>query len=225
MFLSRLQLLSDAPRQPAFWQRLGDVYSLHKEVWRLFSDNPDKRRDFLYRLDLHRGRPQLYTLSPEPPHDPDRIWKIETKPFQPVLETDDRLAFALRANPTIKRDGSRHDVVMDAKRKLREQGIPPNEDPPTQAELVGEYAPRWLESKTERLGIELCEVRADGYHVHQFQKPAPNGKRPRNVTIATCDFTGILEVKEPKGFLRSVTEGIGPAKGFGCGLTLLRRVR
>lgn len=224
MYLSRLQLLPEAARRPAFWQRLGDVYSLHREMWRLFADDPEKERDFLYRLDLHRGKPRLYTLSPRRPQDPERIWKIEVKEFEPKLEKDDRLAFVLRANPTVKREGSRHDVVMDAKKKLQEEGIPPDERP-SQAELVAEHGPPWLEKKADRLGVELGEVRADGYQVHKFRKPGRNGKSNRDVTIATCDYTGVLAVKEPQRFVRKLAGGVGPAKGFGCGLMLLRRVR
>lgn len=227
MHLSRLTLRPDASRSPSFWQRLGDAYSLHKEVWRLFADDPDKDRDFLYRIDLHRGRPRLYTLSPGEPRDPGRLWKIETKPFRPRLRQGDRLGFVLRANPTVKRNGSRHDVVMDAKHRLREESTDPGrpqERPTTQAELVAEHGAGWLERKAEALGVGFVAIHADGYHVHRFEKPASNGRRRRQVTVATCDFQGALEIKDPERFAQAVTAGIGPAKGFGCGLALLRRL-
>lgn len=224
MHISRLTLRPDAARNPGYWQRLGDAYSLHREVWRLFADDPDKDRDFLYRIDLHRGRPTLYTLSPGEPRDPDELWKSETKPFRPLLRRGDRLGFVLRANPTVKREGKRHDVVMDAKKHLTENGASSGEPGPTQAELVAEHGARWLQRKTEHLGVGFEAIQADGYHVHRFEKPGRNGRRGRQVTVATCDFQGALEIEDPKRFVEAVTAGIGPAKGFGCGLALLRRL-
>lgn len=224
MFLSRLKLAADASREPAFWNRLGDAYALHQEVWRLFAGDPDRQRPFLYRLDLHRGRPVLFTLSDEEPVDPERLWRIEAKAFRPALAAGDRLAFQLRANPTVKRDDKRHDVVMDAKIRLREEALPAAERP-SQAELVAEHAPPWLERRASRLGVRFEAVEADGYHVHQFPRPARGGSRPHKVTVTTCDFQGLLRVEDPERLVTAVATGIGPAKGFGCGLMLLRRAR
>lgn len=224
MVLSRLTLAPDASRQPAFWHRLGDAYTLHQEVWRLFADDPDKERDFLYRLDLHRGRPVLYTLSGVAPVDAERLWLVEPKPFRPELAAGDRLAFALRANPTVKRDGRRHDVVMDAKQRFQREGVAPAARP-SQAELVAEHGAAWLERKGEGLGVRFDAVVADGYHVHQFARPAGKGGRTRRVTVATCDLQGLLTVGDPQRFVAAVAAGVGPAKGFGCGLMLLKRAR
>lgn len=224
MFLSRLTLAADASHEAAFWNRLGDAYALHQEVWRLFAGEAGGQRPFLYRLDLHRGRPVLYTLSDDEPADPERLWRLDSKPFRPALAAGDRLAFALRANPTVKRDGKRHDVVMDAKTRLRTQSLPAA-GRPSQAELVAEHAPPWLERRAERLGVTFAAVQADGYHIHQFPRPGRGGARPHKVTVATCDFQGLLCVEDPERFVAAVVAGIGPAKGFGCGLMLLRRAR
>lgn len=225
MHLSRLTLEPDAARHDAFWQRLGDAYAFHREVWRLFSEDPDQDRDFLYRLDLHRGRPTLFTLSPVRPEDPDRLWRIDSKRFAPQLAVGDRLEFRLRANPTVKKNGKRCDVVMDAKYQLKEAAVP-RKKWPTQAALVAEHAPAWLERRAESLGVVFPAVTADGYQVHHFAKPGRNGNRSgRRITLATCELQGILEITEPDRFVEHVTRGVGPAKGFGCGLMLLRRAR
>ena len=41
---------------------------------------------------------------------------------------------------------------------------------------------------------------------------------------STLDFSGLLTVTAPEKFLSALYGGIGPAKGFGCGLLLVKRV-
>ncbi|MCI0724558.1 MAG: type I-E CRISPR-associated protein Cas6/Cse3/CasE [Acidobacteria bacterium] len=38
------------------------------------------------------------------------------------------------------------------------------------------------------------------------------------------DFSGMLFVINPKAFAVALHKGIGPAKAFGCGLMLVRRI-
>lgn len=48
--------------------------------------------------------------------------------------------------------------------------------------------------------------------------------RKQQARFLSVDISGELIVKEPDGFLAMVKKGIGPAKAFGCGLMLLRRL-
>lgn len=220
MKLSRLQLRPVRSESSHIYRLLESPYRLHQEIWRLFADDPDRDRDFLYRLDRHRGQAQILTLSSRPPRDEHGLWCIDTKPFEPDLEEGDLLRFSLRANPTVKRNGKRHDVVMDAKTRLEAEDVP-REDWPSQAELVYEHCTAWLSTRAERWGFELLPdaLRAEGYEIHRLRKPSG-----RPVRFATCDFSGVLRVKEPHPFLEHVRHGFGPAKGFGCGLMLLARL-
>ena len=59
-----------------------------------------------------------------------------------------------------------------------------------------------------------------GYRRHRHYKA--RGKRL--IEYSTLDFAGILEVTDPERFQNTLFNGIGPAKGFGCGLLLVRRV-
>ncbi len=217
MYLSRIELQPAAAQSPRFWRMFRDGYRLHQAVWDLFSDGRERRRDFLYRLDLERGRPRLLTLSARKP-EPSELWKVEPKEFEPSLRAGDRLRFLVRVNPVVTRDGKRHDVVMDAKTALTARGVVQAERP-REAELVQAAGTKWLLPRAEKLGVELDEVtlRADGYEVHRF----PRGSA--NVSLATLDLTGVLVVREPDTLLGQVWAGIGPAKGFGCGLLLLAR--
>ena len=221
MKLSRLELRPGASHQPKVYEIFERPYRLHQEIWQLFADDPDRDRDFLYRLDQHRGRPRIYTLSSRRPADAQNLWRIQTKPFEPVLAPGDLLCFSVRINPTVKRDGKRHDVVMDAKTRLQEQDVPRSEWPP-QAELVHEHCTAWLADRAERYGFELPgTIRAEGYEQHELRKH----KHGRPIRITTCDFQGLLRVTEPETFLAHVERGLGPAKSFGCGLMLLARPR
>ncbi|MCI0421919.1 MAG: type I-E CRISPR-associated protein Cas6/Cse3/CasE [Acidobacteria bacterium] len=46
----------------------------------------------------------------------------------------------------------------------------------------------------------------------------------KKIELSTLDFEGVLLVTEPDRFLRALLSGIGPAKAFGCGLMLVRRI-
>lgn len=225
MILSRLQTTREAVRSPQFWTVFEDPYRVHREIWKLFADDPDRDRDFLFRLDRIRGKPVVFTLSERPPTSPSRLWKIESRDFIPNLEPGDLLRFSLRANPTFKRDGKRHDVVMEAKRKLRA-----SDDAidflPSQASLAQTECEAWLDARSERLGFALLpgRTRVDAYEAIDFPKRSRNSAT-HTIRLAVCDLCGVLEVREPERFLESLRRGVGPAKAFGCGLMLVMRFR
>lgn len=219
MFLSRLSLADGAAATPEFWRTFGSEYSLHRAVWDLFGDRPDRCRDFLYRLDSRNGKPLLWTLSSREPEPPPRLWRAEVRPVAPRLLAGDRLEFEVRVNPVVTRDGKRHDVVMDRKLQTGWKSTPAAQRPP-EAAVVQEALSEWLAARSDRLGAKVRSLRADGYRVTRF--PKPSGKE---VQLGLCDLTGVLEVVEPERFLDAWRTGLGPAKGFGCGLLLIRRVR
>lgn len=217
-YFSRITLRDHAFDTSSFWKVFRDPYSLHQSVWGLFSDGPDRTRDFLYHLaDTHRP-PVIYAVSARSPLATDACWQVSVKEYQPRLLPGMRLEFSLRANPVVTRAGKRHDVVMDAKRTQRE--IPNNNRIPyTEAESVQDACGRWLVKRAEPSGFRPLVVRADGYHQQFFSKH----KQQEPVRFSTVDFTGILEVLDPDRLRKTLYEGIGHAKGLGCGLMLIRR--
>jgi CRISPR system Cascade subunit CasE len=219
MFLSRLSLADGATASSGFWRAFGDEYALHRAVWELFGDRPERERDFLYRLDSRRGLPLLWTLSERPPKAPPSLWEMTTREIAPDLEAGDLLEFDVRVNPVVCRDGKRHDVVMDRKRSTGWQHRPAGERD-SEAAVVQAALGEWMEARCERLGVRLRHLAAAGYRVRRFRKPS--GK---HVQLGVCDLGGVLEVREPERFLEAWRAGLGPAKGFGCGLMLIRRRR
>jgi CRISPR system Cascade subunit CasE len=131
------------------------------------------------------------------------------------------LAFSLCANPVVtksERNGKpeRHDVIMNAKKQLEQQ----DEARVHPAELIQNVGCDWLTKRAAKHGFQLEQMRVDGYRQHRFKK-APSGQP---VCFSTLEFNGLLTVTNPELFHQALCHGIGPAKSFGCGLLLVRRV-
>ena len=192
----------------------------HHLVWSLFADDPNRRRDFLWR-EMETG--VFLILSARQPEDRHDLFEIaEPKPFAPALEAGDRLAFSLRANPVIRRrDPSRsrsvkHDVVMDALRS-RSNG----DRAAHRLDAAREEGLAWLERQGVRAGfaVRANGVRVDGYVQHRISR---KGSGP-SMLYSTLDFQGVLTVGDPDSLLPAIARGFGAAKAYGCGLMLIRR--
>ncbi|GAB4349438.1 MAG: type I-E CRISPR-associated protein Cas6/Cse3/CasE [Gammaproteobacteria bacterium] len=219
MYLTRISL-QPHPDIGALLHHLGDAYREHQMLWRLFDEDRDAQRDFLYRRDPHQRGPRYFLLSKRPPGNDLGLWRIDPpKPFQPRLTPGQQLAFSLRANPVISRDGRRHDVVMDAKHRMGWKRLPQAGRPPLQ-QLVHEAGAAWLRERAARHGFAVDEelLRVEAYQQHATRR----GNRV--IRFSTLDFAGLLTVTEPGSFSKALAKGIGPAKAFGCGLLLVRRV-
>lgn len=230
MFFSMIRLSRNASPSDIASLMKGGSYQAHRLVWNLFADSSDRQRDFLYRVDEQGNSPTIYTLSNRPPEHIGDIWNIESKTYSPKISGGNRFSFILRANavvtkrPDVQDENSnkrkRHDVVMEAIRKLRDSNIP-EKDWPTKACIVQEEGILWLMSRAEKKGFtfELKDVCVDSYQRQSF----PKGKSSDTVKISTFDFRGVITVKDAALFSETLYKGIGSAKGFGCGMLLIRR--
>jgi len=210
MFLSKLILRS----KEAIFK---DVYDAHQALWDLFSDAPDRERDFLFReID-----PATYLcLSTREPVDGKGIWRMAVKPFTPKLAEGDRLYVSLRANAVVKRKGpdgrqQRFDVVQDARKRYKAEGA----EPPPRATLAQQEGAKWLLARQEAMGLcfEDQSLVVASYMVRRYWREG------RDVRFGTLDFAGFAEISDPQKALAAFCKGVGPAKGFGCGLLLARR--
>ena len=69
--------------------------------------------------------------------------------------------------------------------------------------------------------VEAADIEAVAVLPHSplyFRKGRQGGK------LVTATFEGVLHVKAPDVLLQLLENGLGPAKAFGCGLLLVRRV-
>lgn len=227
LYLSRARLKRDASvasLAPLLLGKIGKNGSArqpgHHLVWSLFADDPNRRRDFLWR-EMDTG--VFLILSTRQPEDRHGLFEIaEPKPFTPALEAGDRLKFSLRANPVVRRRHAsqrrsvKHDVVMDVLRSLPERDRAPH-----RLQVMREQGHAWLERQGAKAGfsIRADAVRVDGYDQHRIFRRGG----ARSMSYSTLDFDGILTVSDPDSFLAAIARGFGGAKSFGCGLMLIRR--
>ncbi|MFJ9716133.1 type I-E CRISPR-associated protein Cas6/Cse3/CasE [Streptomyces sp. NPDC101213] len=209
--------------------------------------SPDTPR-VLWRLD-HQARAEvlLYIVSVDRPDlthlveqagwpavaDPQAPgW--QTRPYGPLLDrlaAGDRWAFRLTANPvhTIRRtDGEPRKIT---------------------AHLTPVHQMGWLLQRQDSCGFRILEkpgaerllpggTTHQGKHEHHgdryelsvgaqqnlsFDKSRNTGgnRRGKPVTLVTVTFDGRLEVTDPDALRRTLTQGIGRAKAYGCGLITL----
>ena len=127
-------------------------------LWQLFDNNPDTKRDFLYRQVIEHGCIKYYVLSNRMPVDKTGIWRIDPpKLYDPQLSEGQKMFFMLRVNPIVAvstADGKkqRHDVVMQEKKRIGYKQISGKERPPLQ-QLVQQSSIKWLTARMESNGF------------------------------------------------------------------------
>ncbi|WP_316897544.1 type I-E CRISPR-associated protein Cas6/Cse3/CasE [Pseudodesulfovibrio indicus] len=196
------------------------IYDAHQALWTVFSDDPDRRRDFLYRRLDERT---FLTVSDREPLHRDGLLRCEVKEYAPRLKAGDRVYFSLRFNPVVKRRDDkgrqvRVDLVQDRRRRLAEQGVSPDGLPPWH--VVAEEAARdWFAGRRDSLGLEVGDVLVEAYCTETFARR----RGERAISLARIDAGGFARVTDPARLVESLRRGVGCAKGFGFGLLLLRR--
>ncbi|MDD5036922.1 MAG: type I-E CRISPR-associated protein Cas6/Cse3/CasE [Methylococcaceae bacterium] len=223
-YLHRIRLKPGLDVQELTRALPANSYAEHQLVWRWFAEDAPGR-DFLFRREQQGHWPFFYVLSKREAADPSNLWEIETRRFEPKLSSGERLAFSLRANPVVVRKISddpeiktrrRDDVVAD----LKKQRYPDKTQRPPLGDILSEAGTEWLAARAGRNGFTLESVSIDGYQQHRWYKPGKDNP----VALSTLEFAGTLRVQDPVLFTEKLFQGIGPAKAFGCGLMLVRRV-
>lgn len=207
---------TDAGLRDMLVGRESGSYGIHKAVWTLFPNSGEKQRDFVYSV-LDDGR-TVYCVSAEPPVATDG-WSVETKEYSPKVEEGDILRFRICANPTKANSTTgkhqRHDVVMDLKRRMRESG-----EEATMDEIVRRAVIPWMERKGELNGFQPLEpeLMVHSYTGHESYKAGV-----QKIRFSTVVIEGLLRVTDPEAFEKALYSGIGSAKGFGCGMLMVKR--
>lgn len=216
----------------------GNIYAVHQLLWKLFPDNPDAKRDFLFRQEFEkeqlafektrRGLPLFYVVSQRKPVPVSGLLKVESKEYMPVLKIGMRLMFDLRANPVVARSTEgkersvKHDVLMDAKFNARQEGVT---DKKEIRKSMQNAAAKWLIEKSALNGFTVETSKEEPWlDVYAYQQHLLRKKGNGKIQFSSIDFSGTLIVTDPEKFKETLFCGLGPAKSFGCGLLLVKSV-
>lgn len=200
MYLSRTMISGAACRNP---------YEIHRELWKLFPDDADASRDFLFRVEQSdRNRLDILMQSMRKPVNSSNAAQVlACKEYPLSLKTDQRLRFLLIANPV--------KMINDEDGRKSPKGEPKK----CRVPLVREEEQRaWMERKLMNIA-SLESLAIDPVFPVRFRK----GKEERAGKIQQVRFQGILKIEEPESMVELIQTGIGPAKAFGCGLLSLAR--
>ena len=219
LYLSRL-VISRSPSAQALQSLIlpqepgAKIDAHHKLLWSVFSDGPERTRDFLWREERAGA---FLTLSRRPPVPHDLFENVESREFDPQIAPGSHLSFVLRANATrTKPGGQRVDVVMDALADMPKADRAAARDGFAQTE-----GRAWLERQGAQAGFSVVDMQAESYETVML--PGYRGPRRGQPQFGILSLTGSIEVADPAVFLARMVQGFGRAKAFGCGLMLIRR--
>ncbi len=208
MYLSRL-ILNLRSRQVR--AELANPYEMHRTIMKGFPDGIRDTDRVLYRLETRPQQPYLTVLvqSRSLPdfqslHETGYLCQpAETKSFDLRLEVGQAYTFRLVANPT---------------RKIQD---PNNEN----GKRVGIYKEEeqlgWLQRKAIQHGFLLKAVRIKPGS--RLEGVLRRDDQKHDLKLLVVQFDGVLVVTDAQKLQQAVTDGIGSAKGFGCGLLSLAR--
>lgn len=210
----------------------------HRLLWSVFSDSPERTRDYLWRAESN-GR--FYVLSQRPPLSNGLFETPESKEFAPAIEKGDRLSFILRANavrsiavgpkPNSGEKGSRGkkvDVAMHLLHSIPGGQQLPDDSGSARSEarygLARKASLEWLERQGKMHGFTVEQGRFELDDYSKVTLPATRKKKHGQPQFGIFDMKGEISVTDPESFMSQLASGFGRAKAFGQGLMLIRRV-
>lgn len=217
MYLSRMYL---NPQRRGARSLLASPHEMHKAILSCFP--PDGNEGLpgrvLWRVDQHAEKTTLYITSPSLPsfeHLQETAgWSNQVSwrsadyiPFLRKLEVGQRFAFSLAANPV-------HTVTEDGvKRRL--------------PHVTAEYQLKWLLERQQQMGIQIPDLTSEvdqtiGVDARVTRREHLKFRRRQgNITLVRAYYGGNLVVRDPLKLRSVLMDGIGKAKGYGCGLLTL----
>lgn len=197
------------------WDTIVNPYEAHRALWKIFPEQKDKKRAFLFRTEkqIKRQGAQVLMLSDEEPGELTSMAKVlASKIWLPHFEAGMQLRFRIRANPVKK--------ILDAKGRTKMHS--PDEIKPCRVPLIRQDEQQaWLARKLApgaTLQSILIQQELPLYFHKKGMVVEPGNARNK---IQPVLFDGLLTVDNPEAFISLLRQGIGPAKAFGCGLLSL----
>lgn len=225
----------------AVYQGFAVLNETDRLLWRV--DSPDPHRPFL--LVLGPRRPDWSHLVEQAGRPGAEGGEPVTADYTPLLQrlrAGDEYAFRVTANPVQntkspqKPSPEQRERMKRAGENLRGQRV---------AHRTAAKQAEWFVGRSAKCGFEVPEARIEGPVImglgeegespldlrvvdritHRFSKKAADtdrGQKDRiQVTLSTATFEGRLRVVDADLLSTALCDGIGPAKGYGCGLLTL----
>lgn len=219
MFLTRFHL---DPRSRAGARSMGDPQRLHATIYAAMPTQPvvlgQSPGRPLWRLDRDEpAAPVLWIVSPEQPNLDDFAAEAgrivagvtyQCRPYEPLLNrlgAGQVYAFRLAANAV-------HSGRVSAE----------STDTQRLAHITAAQQLAWLTTRSTAHGFSVVKSAAgepDAAVIGRRRLVFRRGEQ--RVTIAVSDFMGHLQVDEVEVFRRTLVDGIGHARAYGCGLLTL----
>jgi CRISPR system Cascade subunit CasE len=217
VFLTKLTI---NVRSREFRRDFANIHDMHRTVMSAYPDPEDKdaparqAHAVLWRLDAtntgyiqhiqSRTKPDWTNLPPAHLTQPAEVRTLE--PVLDAIRPGRKLAFRLLANAT--------QDTRPAKTKGETIRV---------AHRTAEAQINWLIRKGERHGFVIPTTHGGVPDVAPSPIPRLTGRKNGvgTITIDAVRFDGHLIVTDPELFTHAVTNGIGRAKAYGCGLLSL----
>jgi CRISPR system Cascade subunit CasE len=215
MYLSRFEI---NPARRAARELLASPQRLHAAVLAAFPPLPrhDNEGRVLWRLDTVSHQVTLYLVSPTRPDLTHLVESVgwptthgwDTREYAPLLDrlrAGQRWAFRLAANPVSSRR-----KTASSQRSQRFGHV-------TVAQQT-----EWLLDRVKRHGFTIAAASGDEPDVAvRTRRTWRFDRAGAAVTLNTAVFEGHIDVADPDLLRHALISGIGPAKGYGCGLLTL----
>jgi len=186
---------------------------LHAAVENCFHNKDDVKERKLWRIDNFQNNLYLLVLSPGKPDFTQFAKQFceadvtgETKDYDNLLtmiKSGQRWRFRLRGNAV-------HSVAEDNETRGK-----------IYAHVTVNYQREWLVKKAAHCGFELDEKLFDVVENDKLRFTRPNQKAPVSISVAV--YEGELSVVDAELFRQALTQGIGRAKAYGCGLLTIAK--
>lgn len=198
---------------------LGNPQAMHAAVLSCFPKEVGDKERILWRHDGKlRGSDEhaVYIVGPDS-CDPSKIAEQTGSENVPQKASYDRLLDALANGQQWH-----FEVVLNPVAAKKTPGAPRGTRGKLTA-LVGEEAQlEWFSTKAKSCGFTPLETLIVERKTLRFSKLATNPKG-RQVVIGTVRYRGTLQIDDAEMFKKSLVEGIGRGKAYGCGLLTLAK--
>ncbi|MET4224794.1 type I-E CRISPR-associated protein Cas6/Cse3/CasE [Oerskovia enterophila] len=233
MYLSRIQI---NPARRGGQKLLGSPQAMHAAVLSSFMGDADNRGRVLWRVDRDEHKTWLYvTSSPRPDfsHIVEQAgWSTtqveegstqsgwDVRGYENLLGSlaaGQTWGFRVTANPTrsTRRGGSQTGATPSGIQTAKSQRY---------GHVTVDQQLEWFTQRTTGWGFSVAErdsVLDVTVHDRRTERFRRGGQ---TVTIAKATFDGVLTVSDADALRQALVGGMGPAKGYGCGLLTLAPV-